>query len=674
MNDEIRRLVVRDLPTLAVEAVGTGGGTIASTPAGIDCGIDCEEGYTQGMQVTLTPTPETGSVFAGWTGDPDCADGIVTMQSARSCVAVFNIPVVSLTVSLTGNGSGTVTSIPAGINCGADCAESYIHGFQIILTPTPGIDSAFAGWSGDPDCSDGRVTMQSAKTCTATFNLQILTLTVSRSGNGSGTVTSVPAGINCGVDCTEGYNYGTQVTLTATPATGSVFAGWSGSFDCSEGVLTMQSNATCFATFTLQVVTLTVSRSGNGSGTVTSVPAGINCGADCAEGYNYGTQVTLTATPATGSVFASWSGDLDCSDGVVTMQSVKTCTATFNIQVLMLTVSRSGTGSGTVTSVPAGINCGADCTEGYNYGTQVTLTATPATGSVFAGWSGDSDCSDGAVTMQSAKTCTAAFNLQVLTLTVNRSGNGSGSVTSAPAGINCGVDCTEGYNYGTQVTLTATPATGSVFANWSGDPDCSDGVVTMQSAKTCTATFNLQIFTLTVSRSGGGSGTITSTPAGINCGVDCAEGYNYGTQVTLTPTPGPNSAFAGWSGDPDCADGIVTMQSAKTCVALFNPQFVTLTVSLTGNGTGAVTSAPGGINCGGDCSEVYPFGTQVTLTAAPGVISVFYGWSGDPDCADGIVTASFDKSCVAEFRAQSLFMDGFESGDTSAWEASPPSP
>ena len=172
------------------------------------------------------------------------------------------------------------------------------------------------------------------------------------------------------------------------------------------------------------------------------------------------------------------------------MQSAKTCIATFNLQVLTLTVSRAGNGAGTVTSVPAGINCGADCTESYNFGAQVTLTAVPDTGSVFAGWSGDSDCSDGVVTMQSAKSCVATFNLQVLTLTVSRAGNGVGTVTSVPAGITCGADCTEGYNFGTQVTLTATPNTGSVFADWSGDPDCSDGVVTMQSAKTCTATFN----------------------------------------------------------------------------------------------------------------------------------------------------------------------------------------
>lgn len=75
-----------------------------------------------------------------------------------------------------------------------------------------------------------------------------------------------------------------------------------------------------------------------------------------------------------------------------------------------LTVSKAGTGSGTVTSSPAGINCGADCSENYNSGTVVNLTATAAAGSTFAGWSGNADCTDGSVTMTAARSCTATFN------------------------------------------------------------------------------------------------------------------------------------------------------------------------------------------------------------------------------------------------------------------------
>ncbi|HEX3553852.1 MAG TPA: galactose oxidase-like domain-containing protein [Thermoanaerobaculia bacterium] len=180
--------------------------------------------------------------------------------------------------------------------------------------------------------------------------------------------------------------------------------------------------------------------------------------------------------------------------------------------------------------------------------------------------------------------------------------------------------------------------------------------------------------TLSVNLSGNGTGTVTSSPVGITCGSDCTEAYPRGTVVTLTATPDAGSVFAGWSGDPDCSDGVVTMQSAKTCVATFKLQVQTLTVSRTGNGSGTVTSAPAGITCGTDCTEGYPYGTQVTLTATPDAGSVFAGWSGDPDCADGIVSLVSAVSCVAEFRTNLIFKDGFESGDTSAWLRFPAAP
>jgi hypothetical protein len=154
-------------------------------------------------------------------------------------------------------------------------------------------------------------------------------------------------------------------------------------------------------------------------------------------------------------------------------------------------VAKSGDGGGSISSSPAGISCGADCSESYATGTLVTLTATPATGSVFGGWSG-SCAGTGAcqVTMSAARSVVGSFSLAMYPLSVSLGGTGSGSVSSSPAGISCGADCSESYNRGTVVTLTASPATGSVFSGWSGS--CSGTVpcqLTLDAAKSVGASF-----------------------------------------------------------------------------------------------------------------------------------------------------------------------------------------
>src|SRR5207249_8370662 len=81
-----------------------------------------------------------------------------------------------------------------------------------------------------------------------------------------------------------------------------------------------------------------------------------------------------------------------------------------SVQRSTLTVSKTGTGRGTVASSPAGINCGATCSASYNSGTTVTLTATPDTGSSFTGWSGAcSGTGNCNVTLTASTTVTANF-------------------------------------------------------------------------------------------------------------------------------------------------------------------------------------------------------------------------------------------------------------------------
>jgi hypothetical protein len=321
--------------------------------------------------------------------------------------------------------------------------------------------------------------------------------------------------------------------------------------------------------------TLTVTKSGTGSGTVTG--GGINCGTTCSDIYP-GTLVTLTAAAAPGSTFIGWSGSGCSGTGTcaVTVSVARTVNAQFDLGPQTLTVATAGAGTGTVTSVPAGINCGATCSFAFPGGSSVTLTATPAAGSTFGGWSGSGCSGTGTctVTMSSAQSVTATFNQQSFNLAVSKSGTGAGTVTSAPAGITCGATCTAPFVSGTIVTLTASPSVGSTFIGWSGGGCSGTGtcMVTLSAATTVNAQFDLVPQTLTVIRAGAGTGTVTSVPAGINCGATCSSAFPGGSSVTLMATPAAGSTFGGWSGSGCSGTGTctVTMSSAQNVTATFN--------------------------------------------------------------------------------------------------------
>jgi uncharacterized repeat protein (TIGR02543 family) len=155
------------------------------------------------------------------------------------------------------------------------------------------------------------------------------------------------------------------------------------------------------------------------------------------------------------------------------MNGSKTLTANFAIQSYSLTVNSSGSGS---TSPAAG-------TYSYASGTQVMVTATPASGYVFNGWSGAASGTSNPVTItvDGNKTLTASFVPTYYTLTVS---NGWGGSTSPAAG-------TYSFMVGTQVMVTATAASGYEFAGWSGAASGTSNpvTVTVDGDKTLTANF-----------------------------------------------------------------------------------------------------------------------------------------------------------------------------------------
>jgi hypothetical protein len=536
------------------------------------------------------------------------------------------------------------------------------------------------------------------------------TVTIAGTGTGTGAVGSTPAGITCAIaagaasgGCSAQFE--TSVTLSATPAAGSVFTGWSGACtgtgSCQLGV---DANRTVTAGFDLATFTLRIDGAGAGSGSIASqagltpaiacVSAGGSVSGTCTGGYTAATVVTLTPTPSIGNVFDGWSGGCTGS-GVctVTMSQARQVTARFVPRSFALGVTGAGDGTGSVVTaegvqpplscmVQAGTASGS-CTASYPAGSMVTMRATAAVGSRFGGWSGA--CTGAAqctVTLDQARSVSATFELVPFTVTVAGSGTGAGRVTAVPAGIDCelangsgsGV-CAAAFPSGTTVTLTAAASPGSGFAGWTGAcTGTGPCVVTVEQAITVTAGFTLQSVTLTVTGAGDGEGAVAGSPDGIACSIaagagtgHCAAGYPGGSSVTLTATAASGSVFAGWDGEchgtSECA---VTLDVPRSVTATFSRQSAGLRVAGAGTGSGSVAGSPGigeGLTCTvtegaaalSGCLIQVALGGTVTLTATAAPGSLFAGWSGVPACTTApscAVTVHGETAVTARFIPQ----------------------
>lgn len=213
-----------------------------------------------------------------------------------------------------------------------------------------------------------------------------------------------------------------------------------------------------------------------------------------ASSHPRGSTVRLQAAVAAGYQFGGWGGACsgNAASCAITLSADQAVSARFN-PVLTAAVS----GGGRIRA--SGIDCGSDCTEPYAPGSTVQLTATPDAGQAFAGWTGA--CSGKAatctVTMSGPLSVRASFaGAPVARYALGVSVTGNGSVTSAPAGISCGTDCSESYAAGTSVTLTAAPASGQTFNGWggacAGQGTCT---VSMTQARNVTATFSVVVAT-----------------------------------------------------------------------------------------------------------------------------------------------------------------------------------
>jgi len=192
-------------------------------------------------------------------------------------------------------------------------------------------------------------------------------------------------------------------------------------------------------------------------------------------------------------------------------------------------------------------------------------------------------------------------------------------------------------------------------------PIVSTTDVSVTVSLTCTAAFDAM---LTVTKNGGGTGTITSVPAGISCGPACAVAtapFDGSVQVTAVAEAG--SVFLGWSGDCVGTAGVVSVNVDvnKNCGARFELARHTVRLRPFGPESGAgpysvevvsasfvVTPAPEDITVTllreviSQCSGPL-FSSNRTVTIAQGQTAAAYNFNAghDPACSSLPITTRY---------------------------------
>lgn len=509
------------------------------------------------------------------------------------------------------------------------------------------------------DAMLGRSGGQSAATSAYKTNVTEYPLTLTK--NGSGSITTTTPSFACGLDCTTpqqaNYPPASSVTITATPAAGQTFAGWTGACAGAGSALTctviMSQAWDVIATFVPIAAVNTPTGTiiiNDGAATTTSPNVHLNLTGSDVEGV-VAWYVSESATPPTAAdlgwkavtPIAAYSEKvpfiLSSGDGLKTLYAWYKDADGHISPLASDTITLDSTppaptdkllilnkvGDGTVLSAPGSIACSSGCssqTELFPINTTVTLTATSLGDNIFSGWSGP--CTGSAaictVVMSEARLVTATFvgpNLPVGSIFINE---GAEKTTSREVRLNLAGSDKEGI-VGWFVSESATPPA-------AGDPNWK--VVTPLASMTANHPF------------------------------------------TLSPGDGVKTVYV-WYRD---ADGHVSSIASDNIILVTTPPNPTdKLLSLIKIGEGQVNSTPGPIACGSGCnsqSEFYAVNTTVTLTATPAAGQLFTGWSG---ACTGVVTCtvvmSEARNVTATFSGVNLPVGNIVINNGAEWTAQP---
>ena len=450
--------------------------------------------------------------------------------------------------------------------------------------------------------ADGAVT-SSVATITVHFGINI-------GVNGNGSVQKSPN--------VSSHPPNSTVTLTAVPADGNVFVGWSGEITATNNplTLTMTANVGIVANFLLATVTTSV----EGPGTVSRIPDKVI--------YDPGESVTLLAQPGRWHGFVRWGDGETNNPRTVIIGTVASLTAFFAPTTALERLEYGGNVRVAPLGTPAVFVDGVfvvTSNVSVRAFAQLTLATTLPSGTLFYTLN-DSDPALSALlytepftVRRTAVIRAIAYSADfaqavpsdpvelVILPTVNTITAGGGAVTVSPP---------DGpYFANSTAHVIAVPEPGWQFMQWLGDAGGSEAVADLAVARNrCVeAVFGTPVTASTV-----GSGSVVLAPA--------SPLHAFGATAVLTALPNPGNYFAFWANSASGTNnplylGVTNPTPTITAVFAALPSAQTHALAVLSIGRGSVTATP-------SLNRVSQ-GTLVALSASPEAGQTFLGWSGD---------------------------------------------
>ncbi|CDH44208.1 S8 family serine peptidase [Candidatus Contendibacter odensensis] len=478
---------------LTVAKSGTGGGTVNSSPTGIACGTSCSANFADGTSVSLTAQPAAGSTFGGWGGA--CAGTgacQVTMAAAKSVTAIFN------------GASGEISLAEALDNAALNWRSGGDVGWRGVQFSDR--DAAQSGVIDDGQWSElsaaltgpGTLTFQWRTSSEADYDYLLFYIDDVLQDWLSGETGWLSQTVNIGAGTHEikwfyfkddsffeGSDAGWVDAVAFTPSQASlpdltVVEATSPANGTPGGKIAVAATVVNQSAVATGASRLSFFLSSDSTITTSDLNTGWGCSLDPMAGgatVRCSGDIVIPATVSTGTYYLGAYADTvgsvaesnESNNGLAATNPLAIANS-----LLTLTLAKDGTGSGKVSSTPAGIDCGAICSANFAPGATVILTAQPVTDSVFSGWGGacvgTGSCT---VSMNTAKSVTATFKLiqsqPAAKVGVFRNGQWFLDANGNGAWEGCGVEyCFSGFGQAGDV-----PASG----NWDGGSKSYIGVL-----------------------------------------------------------------------------------------------------------------------------------------------------------------------------------------------------